>query len=321
MPRIAVLDDYQGEALASADWNSLPGCEAVSFREPFDGEDEAAAALAAFDVAVAMRERTPFPASLLIRLPQLKLLITTGMRNAEIDLLAARTRNVDVCGTNILPYPAVELCWALILALIKKIPAEDRVMRAGGWQTGLGEGLNGKILGLLGLGRLGAQVASVGRAFGMEVIAWSQNLTDAHAAEVGVRRVTKDDLFRDADVIAIHLVLGDRTRGLVGKREFDLMKPTSYLVNTSRGPIVDEAALVGALAERRIAGAGIDVYNSEPLPADHPLRHLENAVLTGHVGYVTRENWRLMYAEAVEDIRAWLVGSPVRLLNPPMGNP
>lgn len=316
MPRIAILDDYQSEARAAADWTALLGCEAVPFRQPFVDEDEAAAALAAFEVVVAMRERTPFPASLLARLPALKLLVTTGMRNAAIDMAAARSGSIDVCGTGILPYPAAELCWALILALVKKIPAEDRIMRSGGWQGGLAEGLKGKILGLLGLGKLGIQAANVGRAFGMEVIAWSQNLTDARAAEAGAKRFEKDALFRAADIIAIHLVLSDRTRGLIGPRELALMKPAAYLVNTSRGPIVDEDALILALAERRIAGAGIDVYDREPLPPDHPLRHMENTVLTGHTGYVTRENWRLMYGDAVEDIRAWLGGKPVRLLNP-----
>jgi len=318
MPRIAILDDYQNVARTMADWSVLPNdCVIETFTAPFAGEVAAAAALRDFDIIVAMRERTPFPASLLAALPRLRLLVTTGMRNAAIDMAAARTRGIDVCGTGILPYPAAELTWALILALVKHIPREDQAMREGGWHVGLADGLKGKTLGVLGLGKLGSQVAAVGLAFGMTVIAWSQNLTEARATEVGAKRVDKDTLFRDSDILTVHLVLSARTRGLVGEKELRSMKPTAYLVNTSRGPIVDEAALVRALQGKWIAGAGLDVYDQEPLAPDHPLRHLANTVLTGHTGYVTKENYRLMYTEAVEDIRAWLAGKPIRLLNGP----
>jgi len=318
MPRIAILDDYQNVAGTVADWSSLTkDCAIETFTTPFAGEAAAVAALKDFDIIVAMRERTPFPASLVKALPRLRLLVTTGMRNAAIDMASARAQGIDVCGTGILSYPAAELVWALILALIKNIPREDRAMREGRWHVGLADGLKGKTLGVLGLGRLGSQVAAVGLAFGMAVIAWSQNLTEARANEVGAKRVDKDALFRDSDILTIHVVLSARTRGLVGEKELRLMKPTAYLVNTARGPIVDEAALVRALEEKWIAGAGLDVYDKEPLPSDHPLRLLDNTVLTGHTGYVTTENYRLMYGEAVEDIRAWLTGKPIRLLNGP----
>lgn len=314
--RVAILDDYQGVALESAEWSSLPSdVEITVFNEHLGSEDTVARTLQHFEILVAMRERTPFPASLIDRLPNLKLLVTTGMRNLAIDMKAARKRGVPVCGTALLPYPAFEHTWALILALFKKVPREDRVMREGGWQSGLSEGLYGKTLGLLGLGKLGAQVARVGLAFNMSVIAWSVNLTDARAVECGVTRVDKDRLFRESDVISVHLVLSDRSRHLVGERELGLMKPSAYLVNTSRGPIVDEAALVQVLREGRIAGAGIDVYDTEPLPVNHPLRELDNAVLTGHTGYVTRETYTLAYREAVEGIQAWLEHKPVRVLN------
>ncbi|NIM29183.1 MAG: D-2-hydroxyacid dehydrogenase family protein [Gammaproteobacteria bacterium] len=314
--RIAILDDYQNVALDCADWEAIPGSpEIVVFREHLADEDAVAEALADFDVVVAMRERTPFPASLIERLPKLRLLITTGMRNLAIDMGAAAARGVPVCGTALLPYAAFEHAWALILALVKRIAREDRLMREGGWQAGVSEGLHGKTLGVLGLGKLGAKVARVAHAFDMRVIAWSQNMTDAQAAEHGATRVEKDDLFREADIVTIHLILSERTRGLVGARELSLMKPNAMLVNTSRGPIVDEAALIEALRAGRIAGAGLDVYDTEPLPADHPLRDLANTVLTGHTGYVMLENYELSYSQAVEDIRAWLAGDPVRVLN------
>lgn len=316
MTRIAILDDYQKVALECADWTSIPGdAEIQVFSEHLPGEDAVAEAIADFDVVVAMRERTPLPASLIDRLPSLRLIVTTGMRNASIDMQAAAARGVPVCGTAMLPYAAFEHAWALILALAKRIPREDRLMREGGWQAGVSDGLHGKTIGVLGLGKLGAKVARVAHAFDMRVIAWSQNMTDAQAAEHGATRVEKDDLFREADIVTIHLVLSDRTRGLVGARELSLMKPTAMLVNTSRGPIVDEAALIEALRSGRIAGAGLDVYDVEPLPADHPLRGLPNTVLTGHTGYVMLEGYALSYSEAVEDIQAWLAGRPVRVLN------
>jgi phosphoglycerate dehydrogenase-like enzyme len=314
--RIAILDDYQNVALECADWDAIPGePEIVVFREHLPGEDTVAEALADFDVVVAMRERTPFPASLVERLPKLRLLVTTGMRNLAIDMQAAARRGVPVCGTALLPYAAFEHAWALILALVKRIPREDRLMREGGWQAGVSGGLHGKTLGVLGLGKLGAKVARVAHAFDMRVIAWSQNMTEAQAAEHGATRVEKDDLFREADIATIHMVLSDRTRGLVGAPELALMKPTAMLVNTSRGPIVDEAALVEALRSGSIAGAGLDVFDTEPLPSDHALRSLENTVLTGHTGYVMLENYALSYSQAVEDIQAWLAGEPVRVLN------
>jgi len=314
--RVAILDDYQNIAFQAADWSSLPSdVELTVFNEHIKGEQAVVDALADFDVVVAMRERTPFPATLIEKLPKLKLLVTTGMRNFAIDMEAARKRGLPVCGTALLPYPAFEHAWALILALFKQIPREDRAMHEGGWQSGLAEGLRGKTLGIVGLGKLGSQVARVGVAFDMKVIAWSQNLSDKRTKECGAVKVDKDKLFAESDVVTIHLVLSDRTRGLVGRRELGLMKPSAYLVNTSRGPIVEEAALIEVLQKRAIAGAGIDVYDVEPLPRDHPLRKLDNAILTGHTAYVIRETYELAYGEAVENIRAWLEGKPIRLLN------
>jgi phosphoglycerate dehydrogenase-like enzyme len=316
VPRIAILDDYQNTALDCADWTSIPGDpEIVVFREAFTSEDAVAEALADFDILVLMRERTPMPASLIARLPKLQLLVTTGMRNLAVDMQAARARGVPVCGTALLPYAAFEHAWALILALTKRIPEADRLMRQGGWQPGVSDGLNGKTLGVLGLGKLGARTARVAHAFDLRVIAWSQNLTDEQADAHGAVRVDKDTFFRESDIITIHLILSDRSRGLVGKQELALMKPTALLVNTSRGPIVDEAALIDALCSGAIGGAGLDVYDHEPLPADHRLRSVPNTVLTGHTGYVMQENYALSYSEAVEDIKAWLGGKPIRVLN------
>ncbi|MGK3995937.1 D-2-hydroxyacid dehydrogenase family protein [Sorangium sp. So ce1024] len=314
--RLAILDDYQGVALRMADWQSLhPAAQVQAFGDHLDDLDALAERLRPFDGVVLMRERTPFPRALLERLPRLRLLVTAGMRNASIDIAAATERGVQVSGTDMLPYPTAELTWGLILALFRQIPREDRATREGRWQTTLGLGLKGKTLGLVGLGRLGGQVARVGSAFGMEVIAWSQNLTAERAAEVGARLTTKDELFGSADVVSIHLVLSPRTRGLVGAAELARMKPTAFLVNTSRGPIVDEEALVAALRGRRIAGAGLDVFEPEPLPAGHPLLALDNTVITPHLGYVTEEGYRLLYGQAVEDIRAFLDGKPLRPLN------
>lgn len=315
MIQIAVLDDYQGVALAMADWGSLGGdARTHAFKAPFADAQDAAARLRDFDIVVAMRERTPFPRALLEQLPRLKLLITTGMRNAAIDVAAAAERGVLVCGTDLLPYPTAELAWGLILAVARHIPREDRILRDGSWQTTLGVGLRGKTLGVVGLGRLGGEVARIGKAFQMEVIAWSENLTAERAAGFGATRVEKAELFARADIVTIHQVLSARTRGLVAAAELAAMKPTAYLVNTSRGPIVDERALIAALEGRRIAGAALDVYDREPLPPDHPLRRLENVVMTPHLGYVTVENYRLAYGQAVEDIRAFLAGNPIRVL-------
>lgn len=315
MTRVAILDDYQNVARQMADWKSLPaGTEVVFFADHLKDLGEVAARLADFDAVVAMRERTAFPRPLLEKLPRLKLLITTGMRNASIDVAAAVERGVVVCGTSGLPYPTAELTWGLILALLRQIPAEDRATREGRWQVSCGLGLNGKTLGVIGLGNLGSRVAKVGRAFEMDVIAWSQNLTAARAAEVGATLVTKDELLARSDVVSIHLVLSDRTRGLLGARELSQMKKTAHLINTSRGPIVDEAALVSALRSGTIAGAGLDVFDDEPLTLDHPLRRLPNTVITPHLGYVTDEGYRIFYGHALEDVKAWLAGQPVRVI-------
>ncbi len=317
MTRVALLDDYQDVALSMADWKSLPaGTEVVVFKDHLAAEDAVARRLADFDIVMALRERTPFPRTLLERLPKLKLLITAGMRNASIDMKAAAERGVTVCGTAGLPYPTAELAWGLILSLMRRIPAEDRATREGRWQTSLGLGLNGKTLGVLGLGTLGSRAAKVGLAFEMDVLAWSQNLTAERAKEIGVTLVPKDELLARSDIVSIHLVLGERTRGLIGARELGLMKRSAYLINTSRGPIVDEAALVRALGDGTIAGAGLDVFDEEPLPLDHAFRRLPNIVITPHLGYVTSETYRIFYGHAVEDIKAYLDGKPVRVLKP-----
>jgi phosphoglycerate dehydrogenase-like enzyme len=290
--------------------------EIVVFHDHVAAEDDVVARLSAFDIVVAMRERTPFPRSLLSRLPNLRLLVTSGVRNKSIDLGAATDLGITVCGTGNLSTPAVELTWALILAAVRNVPQEDAGMRAGGWQHTVGGDLAGGTLGVVGLGRLGERVARIGQAFGMDVVAWSQNLTDERAAEVGARRVDKDELFATADVVTVHVVLSDRTTGLVGADELALMKHTAVLVNTSRGPVVDEQALIDAVRDGRIAGAGLDVFDVEPLPVDHPLRELRRVVLTPHIGYGTRGSYAIYHGEAVEDVVAWLAGSPVRVMNP-----
>jgi len=317
MARLAILDDYQNVALRMADWKALPaGIEVVVFEDHLSELDAVAARLADFEIVMAMRERTSFSRALLERLPRLRLLITTGMRNASIDVAAATERGVVVCGTAGLPYPTAELAWGLILALVRHIPTEDRATREGRWQVSVGWGLNGKTLGVIGLGGLGSRVARIGKAFEMSVLAWSQNLTAERAVDVGATLVGRDELLSRSDVVSIHLVLSDRTRGLIGARELALMKPSAYLVNTSRGPIVDEAALIEALQKGRIAGAGLDVYDEEPLPAKHPLRHLPNTVITPHLGYVTEETYRIFYGHALEDVQAYLRGASVRVLRP-----
>jgi len=318
MMRVAVLDDYQEAALRLADWASLhPKAQIESINRHIADEDALVKRLHVFEAVVAMRERTPFPAGLFARLPNLKLLVTSGMRNAAIDLEAAATHGVTVCGTDMLATPTAELAWGLILGLCRSIPFEDRAMREGKWQTTLGFGVHGKTLGIVGLGKLGGQMARVGKAFGMEVVAWSQNLTAERAAAAGARLVAKNELFAMADIVTVHLVLSERTRGVIGAAELKRMKPTAFIVNTARGPIIDEAALIATLETRRIAGAAIDVYSSEPLPADHKLRRLPNTVLTPHLGYVTGENYRQAYGQAVEDIAAFLAGAPIRVLAAP----
>ncbi len=320
MTRLAILDDYQNVALEMADWDRLaPDVSLTVFNDHLADESVLAARLGEFEVIVINRERTPFTHSLFSALPNLKLLVTNGMRNLSIDLEAAAEHGVLVSGTRMHGHSTAELTWGLILGLMRHIPKEDRATRQGHWQTTLGVGLRDQVLGVIRLGRLGALVADVGKVFGMEVIAWSQNLTETRAAEVGVARVDKETLLARADVVTIHLVLSDRTRGLIGAKEFSLMKPTAYLINASRGPIVDEGALVEALRNGTIAGAGIDVFDVEPPPPDHPLLKLENTVITPHIGYVARQNYRFFFEQMVEGVEAWLKGEPIRLLGPPTG--
>jgi phosphoglycerate dehydrogenase-like enzyme len=313
--RIAILDDYFNIARDLADWSRLGGrIDLRVFTEHLGSEENVAKALADFEIIVGMRERTPFPATLIHRLPKLKLLVTTGMRNWSFDLEAAHAQGITVCGTETGSNSTAELAVGMMITLMRDIHGQFNSMRQGGWQTRPGCGLAGKTLGLLGLGRLGGAVAAVGNVLNMKVIAWSQNLTDQRAAECNARRVEKDELFRRSDVLSIHLILSDRTRGIVGARELGLMAPTAYLINTSRGPIVDETALLKALKEKRIAGAALDVYGVEPLPADHPFRKLDNVLLTPHIGYVTAENLAKMYPAVLEDIVAFLEGKPIRVL-------
>lgn len=315
MVKIAILDDYQRVARSFADWSRIEaGNEIVVFDTPFKDEADVVAKLADFEVLCILRERTRFPRSVIERLPKLKLMASTAMRNAAIDMKAAAERGILVCGTGGGVAATPELTIGLMLAVARSIPLEDANMRAGRWQTTVGMELRGKTLGLLGLGRLGGEVAKVCTALGMNLIAWSQNLTDARAAEAGARRVEKDALFAQADVLSVHLVLSDRTRGLVGPRELGLMKPGAILINTSRGPIVDERALLDALRAGRLRGAGLDVFDQEPLPADHPLRTCPRTVLTPHLGYVSEETYRHFYGDTVDNIAAWLAGSPKRVM-------
>ena len=313
--RIAILDDYQNIALGLADWASIGAdAEITVFNEHMGDEETVAAALADFDVVVAMRERTPFSANLLKRLTKLKLLVSTGARNRSIDLEAAVGQGIIVGGTPLIPYPPTEFAWALILGIVKGVPADNAAMRLGKWQTQVGKTLKDKTLGIVGFGNLGGQMALVGRAFGMQIIAWSQNLTDERAAECGAKRVSLDTLMATADIVTIHLYLSDRTRGVIGARELNLMKPSAYLVNIARGPIVDESALIDALRNRKIAGAALDVFDVEPLPVDHPFRSLDNTILTPHMGVVAEEGLRVMYVGAVENICAYRAGRPVQQL-------
>jgi phosphoglycerate dehydrogenase-like enzyme len=317
--RLSILDDYQGVALDMADWSPVRahGIEIAVERFPFADGDDVVRSLADSEIVAAMRERTAFPKSIVDRLPKLKLLITTGMRNASFDMAALRDRGVTVCGTG---GPGggnedtAELAWGLILGAARRIAEDHAFMRRGGWQTRIGHRVAGKTLGLLGLGRLGSAVARVGLAFGMKAIAWSQNLTAEKAAAQGVERVEKDELFGRSDILSVHLVLSERSRGLVGAREIGLMKPSAILVNTSRGPICDTAAIIEALKGGRLAYAGLDVYDQEPLPINHPLRSAPNVILTPHIGYVTDENYRSSYPQIVENIMAYLDGKPIRVI-------
>nr|WP_184945810.1 D-2-hydroxyacid dehydrogenase family protein [Planomonospora venezuelensis] len=296
-----------------ADWSRV-GMR--SFREHFDDRDALVQAIGDCEIVVIMRERTPFPRALFERLPNLRLLVTSGARNASIDLAAAADHGVTVCGTGSSSAPPAELTWALILGLARHLVPENTALRTGGpWQSTVGTGLHGSVLGLLGLGKIGTQMARVGQAFGMDVLAWSRNLTAERAEAAGARRAgSLEELCAASDFLSVHVVLGERTRGLIGAAELALMKPSAYLVNTSRAAIVDQAALVDALRERRIAGAGLDVFETEPLPAGHPLRTLPNVLATPHLGYVTTGNYHTYFREAVEDIEAFLDGSPIRVL-------
>ncbi|MBT2676368.1 D-2-hydroxyacid dehydrogenase family protein [Streptomyces sp. ISL-14] len=315
--RCAVLDDFQNVATEVADFSSLADdVEVVLFTTHFPDEDALAAVLADFDIVVTLRERVPFPASLIARLPRLKLLIASGMRNSVIDYAAAEAHGVTVCGTASSSTPPVELTWALLLGLARGIVEESNALRDGGpWQQTVGADLHGRRLGLLGLGKIGSRVARVGLAFGMHVSAWSQNLTKEYADEVGVQlAASKEELLADSDFVSVHLALSDRTRGLLGAPELALLKPTAYLINTSRAAIVDQDALLTALHEGRIAGAGIDVFDIEPLPADHPMRTAPRLLATPHLGYVSQANYATYYGQAIENIQAYLAGSPVRRL-------
>lgn len=314
---IAILDDYQAVASEMADWSQLPPDSNLKFfHDHIAEQDRLVQRLKEFHVVMGMRERTPFPRRVLEQLPELRLLITAGMRNASFDLAAATEQGIVVSGTGSTGEGPTELTWGLIIGLLRQIPHEDRMTRQGKWGTTIGIGLQGKTLGLLGLGHIGSRVARVGQAFDMNVIAWSQNLTSQRASECGATLVDKDTLFRDSDVVSVHVQLSDRTRGLVGAREIGLMKPSAYLVNISRGPIIDEGALINALKNNSIAGAAIDTFDVEPLPSNHPILSLPNTVLTPHIGYVTEDGYRVRYTDVVQDIRAFASGEPIRVLNP-----
>jgi phosphoglycerate dehydrogenase-like enzyme len=314
--RCAILDDYQNIALSSADWSPVKGdVDIKAFTANLGGPDKVIAALQDFDIVVAMRERTGFPKQVIDALPNLKLLITTGMRNASIDTEAAKARGLTVCGTGAFGSPTSGIAIGLMLELTRHIGYENARLHAGAtWQTTIGPELEGLTLGVLGLGKLGQRTAAIAKAFGMKVIAWSQNLTPEKCAEAGVGYVGKDDLFRQSDLISIHVVLSQRSRGLVGAKEIGLMKPTAYLINTSRGPIIEEAAMLAALRDKKIAGAGLDVFDVEPLPLDHPLRKMDNVVITPHLGYVSKQNYKHYFSSVVEDIRGFLDGKPVRVM-------
>lgn len=312
--RIVVLDDYQQVAAGYASWETLHA-EVDFVSRPIADDDDLVRTLSGAEVVVAMRERTAFTASRLAALTDLRLLVTTGRVNASIDLDAARAQGITVCGTESTTSATPELAWGLILSVLRSIPAEDAGVHASGWQSTVGGDLFGHRLGIIGLGRLGTQVARVGFAFGMDVVAWSQNLDVARAAEVGVHAVSKDELFSTSDVLTVHYKLSERSRGLVSAHELSMMKASSVFINTSRAGLVDTDALLSALEEGRIRGAGIDVYDTEPLPVDHPLRSAPRTVLTPHLGYVTDDTYRIFFTQAVEDIAAWAAGEPVRQLN------
>jgi len=328
--RVAILDDYQQVSLASTDWSAVRSLAQIDvFAQPIARTEALVSALEPYDVVVAMRERTYFDAARLGRLPRLRLLVTTGMSNSSIDLESAAARGITVCGTGGIVTATAELTWGLILALLRHIPEEDRRLKmagraggaalglAGGWQQTVGTDLEGKRLGVVGLGKQGRRVAGIGRAFGMKVLAWSQNLDHDEAKKAHVKPASKEELFSSADVVTVHYKLSPRSMGLVGAAELALMKPSAYLINTSRGPLVDSAALVAALRSGAIAGAALDVFDVEPLPLSDPIRSAPNVVLTPHLGYVTEETYRVFYGDAAEDIVAFANGSPVRVLAQP----
>ncbi|MEE8083729.1 MAG: D-2-hydroxyacid dehydrogenase family protein [Alphaproteobacteria bacterium] len=314
--RLAILDDFQNVVRSVSDWSAIEDrVEITVFNDHLEEVTDVARRLEPFEIAVVIRERTKFPRALLEKLPNLKLLVTGGMRNRGIDLAAAGEFGVTVCGTESVGSPTSELTWGLIIATVRNIPAQVQAVHDGGWQVGLGPGLEGKTLGVIGLGRQGTAVARVGLAFGMDVAAWSQNLTDERCAEHGVRFVaSKEDLLRQSDIVSIHLVLSDRSRGTIDAEALSHMKPGAYLINTSRGPIVDEDALIAAVKGGKIAGAGLDVFDIEPLPADHPYRNTAGIVATPHLGYTSRENYQKYFDQGIENIDAWLKGAPIRVM-------
>jgi D-3-phosphoglycerate dehydrogenase len=314
--RCAILDDYQNVALSYADWSKLAGdVEVKVFNEPFKNKEEVHRALQGLQIIAMMRERTAFLRDTIEALPDLKLLITTGAGNKSIDLAAAAERGVTVAGTGTFGNPTTGIAFGLILELTRRIGFENARMKAGApWQVTVGHDIEGMTLGVIGLGKLGRRMANVAKAFGMKVIAWSPNLTPEKCKEAGVDYASKEDLLRNADIVTIHVQLGDRSRGLLGEKDLALMKPTAYLVNTSRGPIVDEKALIAALTAGRLAGAGLDVFDVEPLPIDHPFRKLDNVVLTPHLGYVSIENYKVYYPDIVANIRAFVDGKPVKVI-------
>jgi len=315
--RLGILDDYQGVALSMGPWDKLPQDLKIKvFRDTIKDQEALVRRLSPFDALLIMRERTPFPRSLIERLPNLQLLITTAARNRAVDLAACAERGITVCGTPSFAHPTVDLTWGLILSLMRHIPEQERALREGRWQVKLGNSLEGKTLGVIGLGNLGSRVARVGAAFGMRVIAWSQNLTEEKAAAAGAVKVDKATLLREADVVTLHLVLSERSRRIIGAGDLAQMKRSAVIVNTSRGPLIDQDALIAALKEGRIAGAGLDVYDEEPLPPGHPILSAPNMVLTPHLGYVTEENYRAYFQGAVEAVLGYLAGSPVRELRP-----
>ncbi|MBN6716962.1 D-2-hydroxyacid dehydrogenase family protein [Pseudomonas capsici] len=311
---IAVIDDWQDVASDVVDWSVLAPIGEVSFLHEFPADTATLVQrLQGFEVICVMRERTLFDEALLSQLPRLKLLVTGGMRNAAIDIKAAKRLGIEVCGTESYKHAAPELTWALIMGITRNLVAEANSLRDGKWQVGLGSDLHGKTLGILGLGSIGKWIARYGQAFGMKVIAWSQNLTAEAAAESGVTYVSKQELFEQADVLSVHLVLSDRSRGLVDAQALGWMKPSAYIINSSRGPIIDEAALIATLQQRKIAGAALDVFDIEPLPTEHPFRSLDNVLATPHIGYVTENNYRTFFSQMIEDIQAWHAGAPIRV--------